>query len=270
MAVDYLRLLPPTGNGRGAAAYHDKRFALAAVLRRHDTAIFLDADSRFETMPCEPICAPGLAVAPVGRNTVAGHLEVCGTWRRESFVAVAEYLTAISRCLVRPAGVTRAVSPSRRTVAKDDSPLSCRRERFSPVKEASSVWPRRVPDGLWTTTRWTRCCLRFGTKAADRRSDDRRRERSFVLCIEDDAICEQAILLCHSIRRFTGGYRRAPIFAVRRDQGRHSWRDASRARRPRCVLRRGPLNLSCPMGPRSGRGGGMGRAACRVHVDCGP
>src|SRR6267378_6541129 len=39
MAVDYLARLPPTGAGRGAAAYHDKRFALLAALEDFDTAI---------------------------------------------------------------------------------------------------------------------------------------------------------------------------------------------------------------------------------------
>jgi hypothetical protein len=37
---------------------------------------------------------------------------------------------------------------------------------------------------------------------------------TFVLCIEDNGIREQAILLCHSIRRFTGRHRRAPIVAI--------------------------------------------------------
>ena len=131
MAVDYLRLLPPTGNGRGAAAYHDKRFALAAVLRRHDTAIFLDADSRFERMPCEPICPPGLAVAPVGRNTVAGHLEVCGTWRRESFVALAEYLTGDQSVL----GEARWCHESCIAITKDG-----REGRFFDVWDAAAAF----------------------------------------------------------------------------------------------------------------------------------
>ena len=36
---------------------------------------------------------------------------------------------------------------------------------------------------------------------------------SFVLCIENNAIRDQALLLCASIRRFGGRYRRAPILA---------------------------------------------------------
>lgn len=39
MAVDYLARLPRTGEGRGAAAYHDKRFAIRAALERADTAL---------------------------------------------------------------------------------------------------------------------------------------------------------------------------------------------------------------------------------------
>ena len=37
---------------------------------------------------------------------------------------------------------------------------------------------------------------------------------TFVLCIENNAICAQALLLCESIRRFGGRHRRAPILAV--------------------------------------------------------
>src|SRR5438874_6097766 len=32
MAIDFLTNLPPTGDGRGRPAYHDKRFALLAAL----------------------------------------------------------------------------------------------------------------------------------------------------------------------------------------------------------------------------------------------
>jgi len=51
MAVDYLERLQPTGEGRGAAAYHDKRFALLAALEGFDTAIYVDADSRIAALP---------------------------------------------------------------------------------------------------------------------------------------------------------------------------------------------------------------------------
>jgi glycosyltransferase involved in cell wall biosynthesis len=36
---------------------------------------------------------------------------------------------------------------------------------------------------------------------------------SFVLCIENNSICDQALLLCESIRRFGGRYRDSPILA---------------------------------------------------------
>ena len=39
MAIDYRQHFAPTGNGRGAAAYHDKRFALQVALQEFDTAI---------------------------------------------------------------------------------------------------------------------------------------------------------------------------------------------------------------------------------------
>ena len=37
---------------------------------------------------------------------------------------------------------------------------------------------------------------------------------TFVLCIENNAIRAQALLLCESIRQFGGRYRCAPILAV--------------------------------------------------------
>ncbi len=46
MAADYHRLEIETGCATGAAAYHDKRFALKAALENFETAIFVDADSR--------------------------------------------------------------------------------------------------------------------------------------------------------------------------------------------------------------------------------
>src|SRR5262245_21490568 len=93
MAVDYLAHLPPTGEGRGAAAYHDKRFALLAALQDFDTAIYVDADSRVTALPPLGVFPPGLAVLPVVRRTVAEHLETCGTWRRPVFTELAHYLT---------------------------------------------------------------------------------------------------------------------------------------------------------------------------------
>ena len=93
MAVDYLERLGPTGNNRGAAAYHDKRFALIAALQDFDTAIFLDADSRFSAVPPLGAFPPGLAVLPVVRKSVAEHLETCGSWRMPVFIDLAKHLT---------------------------------------------------------------------------------------------------------------------------------------------------------------------------------
>lgn len=72
-------------------------------------------------------------------------------------------------------------------------------------------------------------------------------ELTFVLCIENNAIREQALLLCESIRRFGGRYRSAPIFAVAPRTGfgidywsrmRLKWLDVEYAEEP--------LNRICP------------------------
>ena len=93
MAIDYRTRLPPTGAGRGAAAYHDKRFALLAALEGFDTAIFLDADSRIAALPPLGVFPPGLCVLPVVRMSIAEHLDAYGTWRRPYFVELARHLT---------------------------------------------------------------------------------------------------------------------------------------------------------------------------------
>ena len=93
MAVDYLARLPPTGEGRGAAAYHDKRFALLAALQDYDTAIYVDADCRISGLPQLGVFPSGLAVLPVLRKSIAEHLETCGSWRMAVFVELARYLT---------------------------------------------------------------------------------------------------------------------------------------------------------------------------------
>jgi hypothetical protein len=90
MAVDYRERLAATGNSQGAAAYHDKRFALMAALEVASTALFLDADSRVAELPNDVVdFPPGLCVLPVVRRSVAGHLAVCGTWRWPHFQDVA-------------------------------------------------------------------------------------------------------------------------------------------------------------------------------------
>jgi hypothetical protein len=85
MAADYLKRLPATGIEHGAAAYHDKRFAVQAALRDFDTAIFLDADSRVGGVPPVVNFRPGLAVIPTFRNSIAVHLEMYGSWRLPAF-----------------------------------------------------------------------------------------------------------------------------------------------------------------------------------------
>jgi hypothetical protein len=92
MAADYLARIPATGQGRGAAAYHDKRFALLAALEGHATALYLDADSRFEAPPQLAPMPPGIAVLPVVRRSVDEHLDLAGQWRRPAFEALAEEL----------------------------------------------------------------------------------------------------------------------------------------------------------------------------------
>jgi hypothetical protein len=93
MAVDYLARLPPTGEGRGAAAYHDKRFALLAALKEYETAIYVDADCRIDALPPPGVFPSGLAVLPVVRKSIAEHLETCGSWRMPAFVELARHLT---------------------------------------------------------------------------------------------------------------------------------------------------------------------------------
>lgn len=93
MAVDYLSRLPPTGEGRGAAAYHDKRFALLAALEDSETALYVDADSRIAAPLRLGRFPPGLAVLPVVRKSVADHLGACGSWRLPAFVDLARHLT---------------------------------------------------------------------------------------------------------------------------------------------------------------------------------
>jgi hypothetical protein len=93
MAMDYLARLPPTGEGRGAAAYHDKRFALIAALEDFDTAIYVDADCRISALPPPGVFPSGLAVLPVVRKSIAEHLDTCGSWRMPAFVDLARQLT---------------------------------------------------------------------------------------------------------------------------------------------------------------------------------
>ena len=101
MAADYVRRGIATGDGNGAAAYHDKRFALQAALATFDTAIFLDADSRVTALPPILEYPTGLVVLPVVRNSIAGHLRTCGPWRLETFAGLARELTGSDAILER-------------------------------------------------------------------------------------------------------------------------------------------------------------------------
>jgi hypothetical protein len=92
MAVDYRERLSPTGDGQGAAAYHDKRFAVRAALQDFETAIFLDADSRLGALPPLDAFPEGIAVLTVVRATIDTHLETCGSWRRPAFEQLARDL----------------------------------------------------------------------------------------------------------------------------------------------------------------------------------
>jgi hypothetical protein len=100
MARDYLSHLPVTGDGRGAAAYHDKRFALRAALNDSDTAIYIDADSRVRELKLPPgINSSGIAVLPVVEKSVGEHLSACGSWRLPVFIELAVYLTGDTKIL---------------------------------------------------------------------------------------------------------------------------------------------------------------------------
>lgn len=93
MAIDFLTKLPGTGNGRGAPAYHDKRFALQAALEEFDTAIFVDADTRIRSMPRIPLFNPGIAVVKEVNASIDEHLSRWGSHRRPAFEKLAVELT---------------------------------------------------------------------------------------------------------------------------------------------------------------------------------
>jgi hypothetical protein len=93
MAIDFQTKLPPTGNGRGMPAYHDKRFVLEAVLKEFDTAIFVDADTRIKSLPGLPLFRPGIAVNKALRASITEHLSRYGTSRKPAFEQLALHLT---------------------------------------------------------------------------------------------------------------------------------------------------------------------------------
>lgn len=70
---------------------------------------------------------------------------------------------------------------------------------------------------------------------------------TFVLCIEDNAIRAQSLLLCESIRRFAGRHRNAPILAVSPRAGLGVDRDTQRTLAALEVdYIEEPLNRTCP------------------------
>jgi hypothetical protein len=86
MAIDFLtKNFPPTGNGRGRPAYHDKRFVLEAALQNFDTAIFVDADTRVTRRPQIPSFKPGIAVVRELRASIIEHLSRYGSHRLPAF-----------------------------------------------------------------------------------------------------------------------------------------------------------------------------------------
>ena len=93
MAIDFLTRLPPTGNGRGRPAYHDKRFVLETALREFETAIFVDADTRFKSLPRLPTFRPGIAVAKEVQASITEHLSRYGSDRLPAFEQLAIHLT---------------------------------------------------------------------------------------------------------------------------------------------------------------------------------
>jgi len=93
MAVDFVTKLPPTGNGRGRPAYHDKRFALQAALEEFETAIFVDADTRVRSMPRIPNFRPGIAAVKEVDASIAEHLSRWGSDRIAAFERLGVELT---------------------------------------------------------------------------------------------------------------------------------------------------------------------------------
>lgn len=89
MAIDFRTTLPPTGNGQGRPAYHDKRFVLQVALEEFETAIFIDADSRIKSPPRLPHFRPGIAVDKGLRTSIADHLSRWGQMRKPGFEQLA-------------------------------------------------------------------------------------------------------------------------------------------------------------------------------------
>jgi hypothetical protein len=66
---------------------------LEAVLKDFDTAIFVDADTRFSALPKIPTFRPGIAVVKEVHASIDEHLNRWGPQRRPAFAELAEQLT---------------------------------------------------------------------------------------------------------------------------------------------------------------------------------
>jgi|SRR6185369_7533332 len=93
MAVDFMTRPRGTGGGRGAPAYHDKRFALQAALEESGTAIYIDADTRVRSLPKLPNFRGGIAVVDEINATIPEHLTRYGQHRLTVFEQLAVQLT---------------------------------------------------------------------------------------------------------------------------------------------------------------------------------
>jgi hypothetical protein len=102
MAVDYLARLPPTGDGRGAAAYHDKRFAIFLALQGYDTAIYVDADTRIHDLPSFGVFPAGLSVLPIVTKSVAEHLDAPRCHKGRKRISLLRNLVACCRISTGP------------------------------------------------------------------------------------------------------------------------------------------------------------------------
>ncbi len=93
-------------------------------------------------------------------------------------------------------------------------------------------------------------------------------EVTFVLCIENNAIRAQALLLCESIRRFAGRHRDAAIFAVAPRAGfglDRATQDRLRAMSVEYVEQ--PLNAICQLYGSANRVYAAGWAEAQVHSE---
>ncbi len=99
MAIDFVTRLPPSGDGRGRPAYHDKRFPLQMALEEFDSAIFIDADSRLTSVPRLPHFAGGISATKAVMASISEHLSRWGQARRPAFEQLAVELMGDANAL---------------------------------------------------------------------------------------------------------------------------------------------------------------------------